>query len=445
MGKWCTIKQTHRKGGLDVALDPEEFKKRRQQRQQQRQAESKKLKLRLYIAGAVLLLCAIFIIGFAASSNPAPAETPETTVPTEPPAEQVTSEAVTQPEETQPPSTVIHFAAAGDLNVTEQVVTSGDAGYDYTDTFLDVAYLLAEADLSSVNFEGNLCGAPYGSTASAPQSMALALKNAGVDMVQLANSYSINRGISGLLTTIDGIQQTGMEPVGVFKDKAEFNRKKGFSLFEVQGVRVAVVAFTKGMDGTTLPPGNESCVNVLYSDYDSTYQKVDTQRITSVMESVNAAQPDITVALLHWGSEFNDTVSKSQQTICRLLQEQGVDAIIGTHPHYVQQITFDPDTGMLVAYSLGDFIGDAARSGSEYSIVLNLEITKDNLTGVASITGYEYTPLFTVVEEGKPIRVLRIREAVAAYEAGYMDAVNESTYQAMTYALERIEQRVNGE
>lgn len=425
-----------------MALDPEELKRRRQQRKRQRQEAQKKLILRLCIAGVVLILCAVLIVTFAGRNQsqaeptqpPPPVSEPEQTQPEQ-----------TQPEQTQPPQTVIHFAAAGDLNVTEQVIASGGTNYDYTNTFLDVAYLLADADLSTVNFEGNLCGAPYGSSASAPQSLMQALRSAGVDMVQLANSYAINRGVSGLHDTIDGVRQAGMEPVGVFKDKTEFNSKKGFSMFEIQGIRIAVVSFTKGMDGTTLPPGNESCVNVLYTDYDSTYQKVDKERILALLADVNEENPDITIALMHWGSEFNDTISRSQKTICSLLQENGVDAIIGTHPHYVQKITFDPEAGQLVAYSLGDFIGDAARSGSEYSIILNLEITKDNTTGQTAITGYDYTPLFTAVEEGKPIRVLRIREAIAAYEAGYMDAVSHNLYEDMVYALKRAEQRVNGE
>lgn len=423
--------------------DPEELKARRQQRKQQRQQAQKKLIIRISIAAVVLLLCGILIFVLAGRN---PAEPPATEPPQTTPAAETTAQPTgSEPEETQPAQTVIHFAAAGDLNVTELVIASGGTEYDYSETFLDVAHLLADADLAAVNFEGNLCGAPYGSTASAPQSLMQALHSAGVDMVQLANSYAINRGVSGLHDTIDGVRQAGMEPVGVFKNAEEYSRQKGFTMFEVQGVRVAVISFTKGMDGTTLPPGNESCVNVLYSDYDSTYQKVNKERITGVLNAVNAEAPDVTIALLHWGSEFNDTISKSQQSICKLLQENGVDAIIGTHPHYVQKITFDPETGHLVAYSLGDFISDAARAGSEYSIILNLEITKDNVTGQTSITGYEYTPIFSAVREGKPTRVLRIREAIAAYEADYIDAVDRETYEDMVYALKRAEQRVNGE
>ena len=93
--------------------------------------------------------------------------------------------------------TVIHLVAAGDLNITDAVVASGGEEFDYTNTFLDVAHLLAEGDITVLNFEGNLCGAPYGGIShSAPQSMADALARCGVDLVQLANSYAINQGIS---------------------------------------------------------------------------------------------------------------------------------------------------------------------------------------------------------------------------------------------------------
>lgn len=413
-----------------MSLEPEELKRRRQHRKAQQRLARKRLILRLCIAAAVLLLCGIVIAVIALRPGQG------TTASTEPPQ-------ISQSEEN--PTTVIHFAAAGDLNVTENLVASGGASYDYSQTFLDVAHLLADADLATVNLEGNLCGAPYGSTASAPQSMMEALSRAGVDMIQLANSYAINRGVSGLLDTIDGVRQAGMEPVGVFRNQQDYEQRKGFTMFEVEGIRIAVVSFTKGMDGTTLPPGSENCVNVLYSDYDSIYQKVNREKINAVMDAVNQAQPDITVALLHWGSEFNDTISSSQKSITRLLQEAGVDAIIGTHPHYVHQISFDPEAGTLVAYSLGDFAGDAARAGSEYSILLDLEITKDHATGQTAITGYSHTPIFTVAEEGKPIRVVRIHEAMTAFEAGYMDAVNQQTYDAMKYALTRIEARIAGE
>ena len=348
------------------------------------------------------------------------------------------------PEAVPEDATVIHLVAAGDVNITDAVVASGGESYDYTDTLLDVAHLLAEGDITVVNFEGNLCGSPYGSTSrSAPQSLAEALSRAGVDLVQLANSYSINQGISGLQATIQGVKDAGMEPLGVYADERAYKAGKGYTIKDVEGVKIAFVAFTKGMDGMTLPKGSENCVNVLYSDYDSTYQDLDRSKINSVLDAVEEEKPDLTVVMLHWGSEYNDTISSTQKSIVSLLQERGVDAIIGTHPHYVQQMTYDPETGNFVAYSLGDLLSDGQRSGTEYSVVLKLEITKS--AEGTKITGYSYTPIFTVAERGTTLRSVRIKEAMLAYESDYLERVKDTTYEDMAYALTRIEARINGE
>ena len=417
-----------------MAIDPAEFKKRRALRQQQRaeqQKKRRKLFIRLGIAAGILMACGVLALLIFGKT---PAETPEPTT------------VSTQPEQAEEDLTVIHFAAAGDLNITDRVVAAGGGTYDYTSAFLDVAHILADADLTVVNLEGNLCGVPYGSkTMSAPQQLADALSSAGVDLVQLANSYSINHGISGLSSTIDGIRAAGMEPLGVYSDESSYKAGKGYTICEVQGIRIAVVAFTKGMDGMALPAGSEHCVNVLYTDYESTYQSVDTQGITQVLQAAQREVPDITIALLHWGSEFNNTISASQKKIVSLMQENGVDAIIGTHSHYVQQMTLDEQTGNFVAYSLGDFFGDASRAGSEYSVILDLEITKNNVTGETRISDYSYTPIFTVSEKGVALKVVRLESAMEAYEEGFLGRATAATYEKMVYALERIKARIAGE
>ena len=342
--------------------------------------------------------------------------------------------------------TVIHLSAGGDLNITDDVVDAAGSSGNFQQAFMDVLPLLSDADLTVLNFEGNFYGEPYGrESRSAPASLAKALAAAGVDLLQLANSCSISGGIAGLVSTLDTVQHAGLVPLGAYRNPEEAKKEKGFTLMEVQGIRIAFVAFTKGMDGMTLPAGSEGCVNLLYKDYDSTYQKVDTEGITRIMKNVNAAKPDIVVAMLHWGSEFNDSISKSQEQIKELLQENGADVMIGSHPHYVQKLEFDKETGTFVAYSLGDFFGDATRAGSEYSIILDLEITKDHQSGETKVTNYSYTPIFTVRQEFRDLRVMRIRETMAAYENNYMDRVPESVYNAMEYALKRIEARVKGE
>lgn len=429
-----------------MAIDPEELKKRRQARQearQRQQARQKSLFIKLGIAGVAVIACVVMIFVLTRKPKTPPQSIPPTQTDTASQTQQTQEQTTAATEESA--TTVIHLAAAGDLNVTQKVVDSGGPDYDYTDTLLDVAPVLAQADITAVNFEGCLFGAPYGEDRSAPQGLMQSLSAAGVDLIQLANSYSIYKGMDGLSATLDGIRAAGMEPIGAYATADAAKKAKGYTIRNVQGVKIAFVAFTKGMDGMALPPGNENCVNLLYTDYATDYQKVDTQGITRVLDAAAREKPDITVALLHWGSEYNDTVSKSQQEICSLLQENGVDAIIGTHSHYVQKMEFDEQAGTFVAYSLGDFLGDATWAGAEYSVILDLEITKDNKSGDTKITGYSYTPIFTAVEKDKPLQVVRIQAAMAAYEGGYIDRVSQANYEAMKYALTRIEARIKGE
>jgi len=349
------------------------------------------------------------------------------------------------PGETKP-DTKIHIIAGGDLNVTDKSVAAGaqENGYDYSGIFLDVMPVLSGGDITLLNFEGNLCGEPYGSTySSAPQDMIQALRDAGVDIVQTANSKTITGGLLGMNATINGIRAAGMESLGSYTDNEEFERYGGYTIREIQGIRVAFVAFTKGMDGRGLPEGSENCVNLLYTDYASTYQKVDESRITKIIRAAKAQKPDVIVAMLHWGSEFNDQISSTQKKITTLLQNEGVDAIIGTHPHYVQKMTLNNATGQFIAYSLGDFFGDAEKAGTNYSVLLDLEITKNGNTGEVKVTGYSYTPIYTAYEESG-VRILRIEEAMAAYEKGSLGRVSQETYEKMKSALERIESRVKG-
>jgi len=426
-------------------------------RQRRREAEARQRRqtmLRLVMMVGALFM-AVALIVWVSTGGPQTAPT-QPTQPTQIQASTAPSTETTAPpapETTAPtePYTVIHVAAAGDLNVTDHVVTTAMsvAGYDFSETFLDVAPVLAEADLSIVNFEGTLAGAPYGTkTGSAPASLAQALADMGVDLVQTANSAAIRSGVLGLQSTIAGFRNLGIGCVGTFSDSDAFRRSGGFTLAQVQGIRIAFVAFTKGMDNTGLPTGSEDCVNVLYEDYTTDYKKIDTKAITKVLDNVAKEEPDVTIALVHWGSEYNENISESQEDVRDLLLSKGVDAIIGTHSHLLQQIDFDEAAGTLVAWSLGDFYGDASEPATNYSVILDLEITMDNELGTASVTGYDVTPIYTLKPDQSILggtRVVRMDQAIARYDEGYLGRVTDGAYESITYARKRVDQRIAGE
>ena len=430
----------------------EEMNRRRARRAQQ-QAQARRQRTILRIIAAVMVL-GVSITGLLMLTRKLSGGRQENTEPVEMNETQVTqpaTEASTKPprgnKNDEDASTVIHLAAAGDLVVTDKTVEAGKilGGYDYTDVFMDVSPVLSEADLTLLNFEGNLLGAPYGTdSTSAPEELAQALKNAGVDLVQMANSTTISDGIAGLKTSLEALRRNGLEPMGAFADSQEYEKYKGYTIVDVQGIRIAFVAFTKGMGGLSLPAGSENCVNLLYTDYATTYQEIDKEGIARVLDNVSKEKPDLTIALVHWGSEYKDMVTDAQKKIAKLMQENGADVVLGTHPHMVREIEYDETTGKLVAYSLGDFYSDAERAGTDYSIILDLEITRENASGDTRVSAFSYTPIYSLSETESPDgqrQVVQLEKAMKAYEDNFVDRVSQDVYEDMEYALDRIAAR----
>lgn len=427
----------------------------RERAQQQRLFMQRRQRiLRLITLGliltVVLVMLAVLLVRSGkddptANHSTAPSQTtrPSATTTAPPTTSGTVSTAPTEPE------TVITLVFGGDVNVTDKLVAAGenDGKYDYTQLLMDITPILANADAAFLNLEGSFNGPPYGTAAvSAPQALADSLASAGVDMIQLANSRTIVNGLTGLSATINTVRAAGMQPLGVFASDAERAESQGFTLVNIGGIRVAIVAFTKGMDGMSLPAGSESCVNLLYTDYATTYQDVDEEGIAAVLQAAEAQEPDLTIAMVHWGSEYNDTISPTQQEIVTLMQGLGVDAIVGTHSHFVQQVDYDPENSTVVAYSLGDLMGDGEKAGTNYSILLQLEITRDNYTGETKITGCDYTGIYLLTPEkdGQDMRLMRILPAMQMYENDHIDKISAQAYENMRYAWQRILSRTAG-
>ena len=436
-----------------MGLDGEDLERRRKKRAEAQRLRRKRKTRTLLLTGVALLVligCGITIGKLSTGEKGTAASSIETTVATTAPKATEETVAETTPgRRSRNPITTIHIRAVGDLNITNASIDAGLAanGYDFTRAFRDVAAELANADVTVMNIEGNFCGEPYGTeTSSAPTELLTYLKSAGVDLVQMANSFSVYNGLIGLNTTLNNIRSAGMEPLGAYGKTSDFHKTGGYTICDIQGIRVAFVAFTKGVGGMGLPAGSEECVNLLYEDYDSNYTKINKKGITSILSDVAKEKPDLTVAMLHWGSENNDQISKTQTQITELMQKNGVDVILGTHPHLVQQIEMNEKSGTLIAYSLGDFFGDATLGGSNYSIILDVEVTKDADLKTTKVTGYSYIPIYTTKEaEGDGYRrVVRTKEAMYAYENNYVDKVTADCYTAMKKSLERIESRISG-
>ncbi len=70
------------------------------------------------------------------------------------------------------------------------------------------------------------------------------------------------------------------------------------------------------------------------------------------------ASAGFVLCLVHWGDENTPRVTERQRELARWLIDQEVDAVVGSHSHYLQPV--DSYHGRPVIYSLGNLVFDGA-------------------------------------------------------------------------------------
>ncbi len=360
------------------------------------------------------------------------------------------------PEETTaPPSdSTATVVAVGDINFTGKLLNScrrGD-GYDFSDCFSRVLPQLASADLTVGNLEAN--AADQGADRVCPPEFLQALADSGFDVLQTANSYSIQNGITGLTRTCAAVRKAGMDPVGTFSSAQEREQCGGVTIREANGIRFAFVGLTKGLNNLRIPEGAEYSVNLLYTDYDTNYSSIAKDSILQLMENAKAQDPDVIIVMVHWGSEYTDGITDTQKRIAELLFDNGADVVLGSHSHLVGQMQKHSVSTLLgtreegfIAYSLGDFLSAADEPDAQFGCMLKLEFSKKG--GETTLTGVSYTPTYS----SKPSSELETRryavydtlDAIRLYEQGYYDRVSETLFKRMKDALEDLRKQTDSD
>ncbi len=403
---------------LELEQNEQLLEQRRLRRLEQKRRRKTQQRMVLGLLALIVVLALVLIVrGCRAKPAPAPVE-PST------PAEPVDTAAPAEPEA----DSVVQLTAVGDIMIYDDILAAAQTAegvYDFSDCFSAVAAYTMAADLTVGNLELNFCGAPYAGKPDfrAPEALAGTLRDIGFDVLQTANTYSIQNGMTGLSGTISALDAVGIDHVGTYATQAERDASGGVLVKTVNGVRIAFIAFTKGVNNLTLPEGSEFAVDLLYTDYDSDYSKVAQDAIVQTAKNAAATDADIVIAMLHWGSEYDNTITDTQKKIESLLLENGVDVILGSHSHVVGNLTEktvqrgNDEKTCFVAYSLGNFFSSQTQSGTMESVLLNLEITKSGKTGQTSITNVGYIPLYILKQEtdGQPqIQVLPVRSAITS-------------------------------
>ena len=223
--------------------------------------------------------------------------------------------------QTEPDATV-NIAAVGDIMITDDLLADArqpDGSYQFAESFAAVSGYTLSADLAIGNLECNFCGEPYAGKPDyrAPDSLAMTLSTIGFDLLQTANTCSIQNGLSGLQSTIDALTNAGIDHAGTYASQTERSNNGGVVLKTVSGMKIAIIAYTKGLGGLQLPEGAEYAVNLLYKDYSTDYEKLDMSALLDSVDAAKALKPDIILVMLHWGSEATLEPTRTQESIAR--------------------------------------------------------------------------------------------------------------------------------
>lgn len=243
-----------------------------------------------------------------------------------------------------------------------------DGSYDYTPCFAYVKEEISRADIAIANLEVTLGGKPYRGYPqfSAPDEYASAIKDAGFDVLLTANNHCLDRRSKGLERTVHILDSLHIPYAGTYINMEE--RDKRYPLIiQKNGIRIALLNYTYATNGINVQSPN--IVNY-----------IDKETIKKDIQKARASKADVIIACMHWGIEYRLLPEKKERELAQWLIHQGVDHVIGSHPHVVQPLEVWPDAHTaarhLVAYSLGNFISNMSATNTDGGLIVKLELQK---------------------------------------------------------------------
>ena len=244
-----------------------------------------------------------------------------------------------------------------------------DGTYDYSPCFQYLVDDITWADLAVVNLECPLGGKPYTGYPcfSAPDSYAMQLKNVGFDLFLTANNHCLDRRDKGLMRTCQMLDSLGIAHIGTYPDQQERDQRIPY-IVNVKGMNIAFLDYTYGTNGIPIQ-GN------VIVDF------IDQQQIEKDIATARERGAHAICVNLHWGIEYQLKPVASQRTLADWLVTQGVDLIIGGHPHVVEPMEVryskEYDKNVLLVYSMGNFISNQSdidtRGGAMVKVSLRMQ------------------------------------------------------------------------
>ncbi len=249
----------------------------------------------------------------------------------------------------------------------------GNDSFNFRPTFSEVKKIFSSSDYVIGNLETVVkgTGTKLGSYPffNSPIEFLDAIKDAGFNILITSNNHCLDQGINGLEKMISNLDKFGFNHLGTYKDLQD---RDSIRIFNKQGIHLAVLSYTYGVNGNFILPRKKFAVNL-----------IDTSLIRKDIFSARKKNADVVIVYFHFGEEYERFPNKFQREIVELTKNFGADIIIASHPHVIQPLEFFvPKSGKLdrgfVAYSLGNFISNQRWRYSDCGVILNFSLEKMN-------------------------------------------------------------------
>lgn len=283
----------------------------------------------------------------------------------------------------------VTLLAVGDDLVHIEVVSSGkreDGTYQYDHLFDDLKIRFEAADIAVINQETVLGGSSFKYSGypnfNSPTEIGDAIVKAGFDVVLHATNHSMDKGEKGIKATLDFWKQ--YPNIAVLGMYSSFEEQEEIKVIEKNGIKLAMLNYTYGLNGYTLPKGKEFLVNLL----SKSQMKKDIKKAKELA--------DFVVVFPHWGTEYVYEPDSNQKDLTKFFANQGVDLVIGAHPHVIEPVEWvkgEDDHQMLVYYSLGNYMSYQKKAPRMLGAIA--EVTIERSDAGVEISKASVTPIVT--------------------------------------------------
>jgi poly-gamma-glutamate synthesis protein (capsule biosynthesis protein) len=264
---------------------------------------------------------------------------------------------------------------------------TGGSGFDFTPAYSQIADYISEADLAFINQETPLGGTELGLSSypmfNSPQEVGTHLIGMGFNLISHANNHVLDAGKRGFFNTIEfWRKQSDVIMAGIAASQADDTIK----VLEYGDVRVALLAYTYGTNGLSLPTSTGGIVKY-----------IDDELIVSELEQAREAA-DIVIVSMHWGVEYQSQPNDEQKRLAMLIAENGANIIIGTHPHVLQTaelLSTSDGREVPVFYSLGNLISAQNKPATMLGGLAEVDMTYDKADGSLTINKMGVIPVVT--------------------------------------------------